>query len=71
MGETNKYDIRNKNVAIFYKSLEFMGGIERVIIELINILRQQNITNYDIITSETHIQDLLCRKNKKSNHDTY
>lgn len=33
MEETDKYDIKNNNVAIFYKSLEFMGGIERIIIK--------------------------------------
>lgn len=33
MEGTDKYDIKNNSVAIFYKSLEFMGGIERIIIK--------------------------------------
>lgn len=56
MGGTDKYDIKNNSIAIFYKSLEFMGGIERVIIELLNIFNRNGINCY--IFTETEIKAL-------------
>lgn len=56
MEETDKYDIKNNSVAIFYKSLEFMGGIERVIIELVSIFNNKGINCY--IFTETAIKVL-------------